>query len=99
MSCLFQRRRYIRLSRLAGDSRAGYAGQMVALKKNSTFEYLSQDHLGSTSITTNTSGAVTSRIRYKPFGEVLQTNGSETDGTLNTEYKFTGQRYDTGTDL
>lgn len=65
----------------------------------STLEYVSQDHLGSTSITTNTSGAVTSRRRYKPFGEVLTTNGNETDGTLLTEYKFTGEIFDTGTDL
>ncbi len=52
-----------------------------------------------TSVTTDTSGAVTSRTRYKPFGEVYTTYGSETSGTLNTEHKFTGQIFDTGTDL
>ena len=72
---------------------------MVALKKGSTLEYSSQDHLGSASVTTDTSGAVTSRTRYKPFGEVLLTSGSETNGTLNTEHKFTGQIFDTGTDM
>lgn len=76
-----------------------FGGQMVALKKGSTLEYLHADHLGSTSVTTDTSGAVTSRTRYKAFGEVLTTGGQETTGTLNTEHKFTGQIFDTGTDL
>lgn len=76
-----------------------FGGQMVALKKDGTLEYLQSDHLGSTSITTDTSGAVTSRTRYKPFGEVMLTSNQETTGTLNTERKFTGQTFDTGTDL
>jgi len=40
-----------------------------------------------------------SRTRYKPFGEVLLTSNQETSGTLNTEHKFTGQIFDTSTDL
>lgn len=76
-----------------------FGGQMVALKSGSTLEYVSQDHLGSTSVTTDTSGNVTSRTRYKPFGEILLTSNQETSGTLNTERKFTGQIFDTGTDL
>jgi hypothetical protein len=37
--------------------------------------YLLGDHLGSTSITTNASGALVAEIRYKPWGEARQTNG------------------------
>jgi len=33
-------------------------------------EYFLGDHLGSTSITTDTAGAKVSEMRYKPFGEV-----------------------------
>jgi hypothetical protein len=33
-------------------------------------EYYLGDHLGSTSITTDSSGAKVSELRYKPFGEV-----------------------------
>jgi hypothetical protein len=48
-----------------------YAGsQRVAMRTGSTLYYLLGDHLGSTSITTNTSGALVAELRYKPWGDV-----------------------------
>jgi RHS repeat-associated protein len=61
----------------------------IAYRKGSTLEYLCQDHLGSTAVTTNTFGTVVARIAYFPFG------GTRTvSGTLNTDERFTGQRLD-----
>ncbi|MBM3133080.1 MAG: RHS repeat-associated core domain-containing protein [Chloroflexi bacterium] len=61
----------------------------MAFKKGSTLEYLHTDHLGSTSVTTNTSGTTVSTVKYFPFGGAR----SQT-GTLDTDKRFTGQRLD-----
>jgi RHS repeat-associated protein len=67
-----------------------FAGaQRVAMRKGSTLSYLLGDHLGSTSITTNTSGTLVSEMRYKPWGETRYTSG-----TTPTQYQYTGQRND-----
>jgi RHS repeat-associated protein len=52
------------------------------------------DHLGSTSVTTDASGNVVAEQRYYPYGEVRWTNG-----TLPTDFQFTGQRHDSYTQL
>ncbi|MBM3131636.1 MAG: RHS repeat-associated core domain-containing protein [Chloroflexi bacterium] len=64
-------------------------GKEIAFRKGSTLEYLHTDHLGSTSVTTNTSGTTVSTVKYFPFGGAR----SQT-GTLDTDKKFTGQRLD-----
>ena len=73
--------------------------QRVAMRKytvpqSMSLEYLLGDHLGSASITTDTSGAKVSEMRYKPWGEVRY---SWTSGVVSTpayklsSYTFTGQ--------
>ena len=57
------------------------------MRKNGTLSYLLSDHLGSTSITTNSSGVLVSELRYKPWGETRYSSG-----TTPTNYKYTGQR-------
>jgi hypothetical protein len=52
-----------------------------------TLNYLFGDHLGSTSITTNSSGSKTAEIRYYPWGTERYTYL-----TTPTTYHFTGQR-------
>ena len=52
--------------------------------------YLHTDHLGSTTLTTDPSGAVTARQLYEPYGAVRWSTG-----TLPTDYTYTGQRADT----
>jgi RHS repeat-associated protein len=71
-----------------------YAGSTrVAMRIGSTtnptaqLTYLLDDHLGSTSVTTNSSGTKVAELRYKPLGRTRYTSGS----TLTT-YRFTGQR-------
>jgi RHS repeat-associated protein len=63
--------------------------KLVAQRKGTTLSYVMQDHLGSTSVTANSSGASTGTIRYFSFGETRSTTG-----TLTTDKKFTGQRLD-----
>ena len=65
-----------------------FAGaQRVAMRKNGTLSYPLADHLGSTSLTTNTSGALVSELRYKAWGEARYSSG-----TMPTSYRYTGQR-------
>jgi RHS repeat-associated protein len=66
-----------------------YAGStLVAMRKgSSTLNYLLGDHLGSTAITTDSSGVKVAEIRYYPWGTERYTYG-----TTPTTYHFTGQR-------
>jgi len=62
-------------------------GQRVAMKKGSTVYFLLGDHLGSTTITANSSTAVeVGELRYKAWGETRYTSG-----TTYTNRRFTGQ--------
>jgi len=56
--------------------------------------YLMGDHLGSTSITTDSSGVRTAEKRYYPWGTERYTSG-----TTPTTFKFTGQREESGIGL
>jgi RHS repeat-associated protein len=66
------------------------SGQRVAMRTgtiNSVLNYLLGDHLGSTSITTDSSGGRTAELRYYPWG------GSRyAYQTTPTTYRYTGQR-------
>jgi hypothetical protein len=68
--------------------------QRVAMRKNGTLYYLLADHLGSTSLTTNTSGALVSELRYRAWGETRYSSG-----TTPTSYRYTGQREEPGIGL
>jgi len=59
----------------------------LAARRDGTLTFQLGDHLGSSSVTTNASGAKVGSALYKAFGETRYTTGS-----LNTDYKFTGQR-------
>ena len=84
----------IRLIRFAAEGRTIYIAGFYemdrdpggAVMKTITY-YLLSDHLGSTSITTDSSGNLTSEIRYKPWGETRYNSGM-----TPTDYKYTGQR-------
>lgn len=61
----------------------------VAYRKGTTLEYVCQDHLSSTALTTDASGNTVGTIKYFAFG---YTRG--TSGTLGTDKLYTGQRLD-----
>jgi len=56
----------------------------------SSRNWLLGDHLGSTSKVTDASGGMVSEVRYSAFGETRYQNG-----TLTTDYLYTGQRQET----
>jgi RHS repeat-associated protein len=62
-------------------------GTRIAMRQGSTVNYLLGDHLGSTSITANSSGGLFAELRYKPWGEERYTNGV----TTPTRRQYTGQ--------
>jgi hypothetical protein len=64
-----------------------YAGnQRIALRNNGTLNYLLGDHLGSTSLVMDASGAVINQTQYKAWGEERYSSG-----TKQTNYGYTGQ--------
>jgi RHS repeat-associated protein len=72
-----------------------YAGtQRVAMRQGGAVTYLHGDHLGSTSLVTNDAGGFVARVLYYPYGEERYE-----EGTLPTDYGFTGQRRDSYTQL
>ena len=72
-----------------------------------TVEYFLGDHLGSTSITADSTGAKVSEMRYKPWGDTLDTYGTGNfsfgylggvlDATTGLLYVGNGQYYDPAT--
>ncbi len=58
--------------------------------------YYTLDHLGSTTLITDTARAAVQHIEYLPYGEVFM---EETGDTWNTPYKFNGKEYDGETGL
>jgi len=64
-----------------------YAGsQRIAMRTNGTLNYILGDHLGSTSLVTDSSGNVISQQYYKAWGETRYASG-----TSPTKYQYTGQ--------
>jgi RHS repeat-associated protein len=66
-----------------------FAGaERVAVRKDGVLTYLAGDHLGSTSLVTDASGALITKTLYKPWGEVRYNTPNT---TLSTRYTYTGQ--------
>ncbi|NJN80358.1 MAG: hypothetical protein HC797_07750, partial [Anaerolineales bacterium] len=64
-----------------------YAGtQRIAMRKDGVLSYILGDHLGSTSIITDSSGNVISETKYKAWGETRYSSGSNP-----SNYTYTGQ--------
>ena len=64
-------------------------GQRVAMREAETVSFLLSDHLNSTAVTANSSGAEAGKLLYKPWGETRYSSGA-----TPTSYRFTGQRED-----
>ncbi|MBU4487936.1 MAG: VCBS repeat-containing protein [Candidatus Omnitrophica bacterium] len=56
--------------------------------------YFHQDHIGSSNVITDETGAIAKLIEYSPYGLT-----SREEGAYNTNYKFTGKLFDTSTAL
>jgi RHS repeat-associated protein len=66
----------------------------VAENSGGVLYYLLTDHLGSTALTLNSSGVRVTELRYYPFGAARYNANNQV-----TTYRFTGQRWDSGTAL
>ncbi|MCC7361265.1 MAG: HNH endonuclease, partial [Anaerolineales bacterium] len=67
-------------------------GQRIAERVgDSALYFLLGDHLGSTSITANSGGALVAEVRYAPWGETRYLTG-----TTPTTFRYTGQRQESG---
>jgi RHS repeat-associated protein len=62
-------------------------GKLVANKKGNTVTYLHSDYLGSTAAESTTSGGVTARMHYQPFGESIE--------PPKDDVGYTGHKFDT----
>jgi RHS repeat-associated protein len=85
----------------AGGARSAklfyYAGGVrIAVRpaSDNVARWILSDHLGSTAKTVSSGGSTEGEQRYMPFGLDRYTTGS-----LNTAYRFTGQRIEDNTDL
>jgi RHS repeat-associated protein len=84
----------------SGNTKYYYiAGQLVAFERSSGYgvdwgrRFLFRDHLGSTNVIINgASGLLLWRDRYLPFGDVRDTYRRDAGFSLQTQYRFTGQR-------
>ncbi|MEK6528127.1 MAG: RHS repeat-associated core domain-containing protein, partial [Nitrospirota bacterium] len=68
--------------------------QKIASKKQGVVNYYHTDHLGSSSIITNSSASKVEEIYYYPYGGTRLNSGS-----VNVKHKFTGQEEDAETGL
>ena len=64
------------------------------MRKAGVLQYIVGDHLGTTSLVLNADGTVHSEARHYPYGQERWASG-----TLPTDYRFTGQRYDSTIEL
>jgi len=69
-------------------------GQRVAMQKEGVVYYVHTDHLGSVSLVTDHVSEAVARQLYHPYGTVRHA-----EGTLPTDYTFTGQRLEAGLGL
>ena len=63
-------------------------GVRIAERVGGGLYYLLGDHLGSTAVTTDQNGAYVTELRYYPYGRPRYNPGSQ-----QTDYRFTGQRW------
>ena len=63
-----------------------FGSMTIAVRTDGILKWLLADHLGSTSITANEDGSLSSEIRYSAFGEARYSSG-----TTPTSYQYTNQ--------
>jgi RHS repeat-associated protein len=74
-----------------------HGGKRVAMDREGVVQWLVWDHLGTTSLVLNAQGGKVAESRHYPYGEERWRWPEE--GTFPTDYRFTGQRSDTGLGL
>ena len=72
-------------------------GSRVAMDRDGVVQWLVGDHLGTTGLVLDDQGSVVAESRHYPYGEECWRWPQE--GTFPTEYRFTGQRSESGLGL
>jgi len=81
---------FVEVVNLSGDYNFTFIyheGQLVAQELQDVRQFIHGDHLGSSSIVTNSSGNVVENTTYSPYGEIV------TGGVIN-RFDYTGKEYD-----
>ncbi len=85
---------YVRVVNSSGTYDTEYIyleGQLIAqIRNDSSIQYVHTDHLGSSTVITDQSGAVLENTSYTPYGEVLE-------GGSASRYQYEGKEYDSKT--
>jgi RHS repeat-associated protein len=68
-----------------------FNGQRIAVRQGDVLYYIAGDHLGTTSVVLDASGNKVAESRHYPYGVERWSSG-----TLPTDYRFTGQRFEAG---
>jgi len=81
-------------------SRMIFAGseRVATLVPSGGVHYYHPDHLGSSSVITDETGAKVQALTYYPYG-ATRTNNSPVTPAVNVPYKYTGKELDASTDL
>ena len=72
--------------------------RIATIASNGAVHYWHGDHLGSSSVITDSTGATVQAITYLPYGDLL-TNQSVTTPAVDVPYKYTGKELDTSSNL
>ncbi len=72
--------------------------RIATIASNGIVNYWHGDHLGSSSVITDSTGAKVETITYYPYGGT-RTNSSPSTPAIDVPYKYTGQELDTSTNL
>lgn len=76
----------------AGDQR------VATISTGGTIQYWNGDHLGSTNMITNSSGARVQTLAYYPYGDI-RVNQSSATPAVDVHYKYTGNELDASSNL
>lgn len=72
--------------------------RIASIGASGTTYYYHTDHLGSSSVITDSAGAKAQALSYYPFG-ATRTNNSPVTPTIDVPYKYTGKELDSSTNL
>ncbi len=78
--------------------KAAGSERVATLAPSGGVQYYHPDHLGSSSVITDGTGATVQALTYFPYG-ATRTNSSSSTPAVDVPYKYTGQELDTSTSL
>ena len=84
----------IESARMGGEGRIKVSYSLANNSQLSTYDYFLKDHLGSTRMVLDETGAVNEMIMYQPYGSMSAPPGSATSSAIAAREQFTGKEFD-----